>query len=110
MITSNRGCGLGPLTQTSACTLVPPGSDETALLRRKTQFSVSFSSHITPSMIVGSSVSVWVGAGDFLSGRRYGAVDLQVPTLLQFPLSLLRLLLIPVGAVVRPCEGHFGWS
>ena len=58
VITSNRVCGWGPLTRASTCTLVPPGSDDTALLRRKTQSSVPLSSHTAPSAIVGLSASV----------------------------------------------------
>ena len=72
MIRSNRDCGRRPLVRASTCTPVPPGSDGTALLRHKTQPSVPSSSHSVPSTLVGSSVPVRVGAGDFLSGRRLG--------------------------------------
>ena len=72
MIISNHDCGWRPLTRESTYTPVPPGSDGTALLMRKTQSSVLSSSHTALSTLVGSSVSVWVGAGDSCSGRRLG--------------------------------------
>ena len=67
-ITSSRVCGLGPLTRASTCTLVPPGSTDTASLRRKTQSSVPSSSHAAPSTGVELSVSVWLGVGESSTG------------------------------------------
>ena len=63
-ITSHRVCGWGPLTRASTCTLVPPGSADTELLRRKTQSSVLSSFLTAPSTAVKLSVSVWLGVGD----------------------------------------------
>ena len=65
-------CGWRSLARVSTCTLVPPGSNDTALLRRKTQSSVPSSCHTALSTIVGSSVSVWVGATDSLSPQVRG--------------------------------------
>ena len=72
MITGNRDCGWGTLTRSSTCTLIPPGSDDTALLRRKTQSSVPSSSRTAPSTIVGSSVSISIEEGfNDWGGREY---------------------------------------
>ena len=62
-ITSSRVCGWGPLTRAPTCILVPPGSADTTLLRRKTQSSVPSSSHTASSAVVELSVSVWLGLG-----------------------------------------------
>ena len=66
--TSSRVCGWEPLTRASTCTLVPPGSADTASLRRKTQSSVPSSSHTAPSTAVELFVSVWLGVGDSSPG------------------------------------------
>ena len=67
-ITSSRVYGWGPLTLASTCTLVPPGSADTASLRRNTQSSVPSSSHTAPSRAVELSVSAWLGLGDSSPG------------------------------------------
>ena len=72
MITGNHDCGWGTLTRSSTCTLIPPGSDDTALLKRKTQSSVPSSPRTAPSTIVGSSVSVSIEEGfNDWGGRKY---------------------------------------
>ena len=70
MITSNCVCGWGPLTRASTCTLFPPGNDDMALLRRKTQSSMPSSSHTAPSAVVRLSASVWLGVGSSSPGCR----------------------------------------
>ena len=85
--------------------LVPPGSDDTPLLRCKTQSSVPSSFHTALSKLVGSSPPVWVEAGDSRSGRKLGggwftgAEAVLAPTIAA----------LPVGTVVLPHEGHSGW-
>ena len=70
MITSDRVCGWRPLARASTCTLIPPGSDDMALLTRKTQSSVPSSSHTAPFAIVGLSAFVWMGVENSSPGCR----------------------------------------
>ena len=52
--------------------LNPPGSNDTLLLRHKTQSNVPPSSYTALSKLVGSLTPFGVGAADSCPGRRFG--------------------------------------